>query len=97
MRLHSRQGIIVTSLGEGTQSSRFYRNLTRDEVTWSSRSRVRNRTAGKPGSLDEVTSWSRSQGKQRKEVKNGNKGADNRTEGNNYTKGEGVKAHEGMT
>ena len=84
-------------MGEGTQSSRFHRNFMRDEVTRSSRLRVGNLTAGKPGSLDEVTSWSRSQGKQRKEVKNGNKGADNRTEGNNDNKGEGVKAYEGMT
>ena len=97
MRLHSRQGIIVTSSGEGTRSSRVHRNLTRDEVTRSSRSRVRNLTAGKPGSLDEVTSWSTSRGKQRKEVKDGNKGADNGTEGNNDNKAEGARAHEGTT
>ena len=53
MRLHGHQGIIVTSLDEGTRSSRVHRNLT----------------AGKPGSLEEVTSSSRSQGKQRKQQK----------------------------
>ena len=94
MRLHSRQGIIVPSLGEGTWSSRVHRNLTRDKVTRSSTSRVPNLTAGKPGSLDEVTSWSTSRGKQRKEAKDGNKGGDNGTEGNNDNKAEGVRAHE---
>ena len=97
MRLHSRQGNIVSSLGEGTRSSRVHRNLTQDEVTRASTSRVRNLTGGKPGSLDEVTRWSRSRGKQRKEAKDGNIGADNGTEGNNDNKAEGARAHEGMT
>ena len=97
MRLHSRQGLIVTSLGEGTRSPRVHCNLTRDEVAQSSRSRVRNLIAGKPGSLDEVTSWSRSRGKQRKEVKDGNKGANNKSEGNNDNKAEGARANKGTT
>ena len=63
MRLHGHQGIIVTSLGEGTRSSKVHRNLMLDEVIRSSRSRVCNLTDGKPPSLDEVTSSSRSQGK----------------------------------
>ena len=63
MRLHGRQSIIVTSLGVGTRSSKIHRNLLLDEVIRSPRSRVRNLTDGKPPSLDEVTSLSRSQGK----------------------------------
>ena len=103
MRVRGRQGLIVTSLDEGTRSSRYHRNLIarlhghqgvivtsllENLAVWM---RLHGRQGIIVTSLDEGTSSSRSQGKQQKSAKNRNKGADNETGGNNDNKAEGAE------